>query len=157
MDLSRCTRLHYCYISSVIFKYINRVYICMVQTGVWLKSACIYPDTINWLICIMVLCCQMLTISVLLLFYTIPFVRVTICIQYESGLVRYVSVVTVWESVCRTSVFVVKAYRNFVEQMSHHDDLLQSVYWYWNILQSILLLAYLLKINLLSSKCATSS
>ena len=37
--------------------------------------------------------------------------------------------VTVWESVCRTSVTVVKAYRNFVEQMPDHDDLLQSVCW----------------------------
>ena len=37
--------------------------------------------------------------------------------------------VTVWESVCRTSVTVVKAYRNFAEQMPDHDDLLQSVCW----------------------------
>ena len=59
-----------------------------------LKSACVYPDTINWLICIMVLSCQMLAISVLLLFYTIPFVRVTMY-TVQSGLVEHVSVVTV--------------------------------------------------------------
>ena len=51
----------------------------------------------------------------------------------ESGLVVHLSVVTVWESVCRTSIYVVKAYRNFVEQMSDHDDLLQSVYWIYPV------------------------
>ena len=28
----------------------------------------------------------------------------------------------------RTSIFVVKAYKNFVEQMSDHDDLLQHTH-----------------------------
>ena len=32
-------------------------------------------------------------------------------------------------SVYRTSIFVVKALKDFVEQMSHHDDLLQFVCW----------------------------
>ena len=45
--------------------------------------------------------------------------------------VELVPVVTVGErvSVCRTSIFVVKALKDFVEQMSDHDDLLQSVCW----------------------------
>ena len=33
------------------------------------------------------------------------------------------------ECVCGTSIFVVKALKDFVEQMSDHDDLLQSVCW----------------------------
>ena len=45
--------------------------------------------------------------------------------------VELVPVVTVGErvSVYRTSIFVVKALKDFVEQMSDHDDLLQSVCW----------------------------
>ena len=77
LNLSRCTRLHCCYVSSVILEvgctYGAKCGVCWLL----LKSACVYPDTINWLICILVLCCQTLAISVLLLFYTIPFVRVT--------------------------------------------------------------------------------
>ena len=57
--------------------------VCMVQTGVWcflaVAKVCMRLPSYNQLANLyhMVLCCQMLAISVLLLFHTIPFVRVT--------------------------------------------------------------------------------
>ena len=74
----------------------------MVQTGVWcfLAVAKSLRMRLPWLANLYhwFSCCQMLAISVLYtIFYTIPFVRVTIYIQYESGLLEHVSVVTVWE------------------------------------------------------------
>ncbi len=48
--------------------------------------------------------------------------------MYVSGLCGVGSCSYSWrESVCRTSV--VKALKDFVEQMSDHDDLLQPVCW----------------------------
>ena len=51
-------------------------------------------------------------------------------IQYESGLCGIGSCsYGRRESVCRTSILVVKAFKDFVKQMSDYDDLLQSVCW----------------------------
>ena len=72
-------RLHYFCVSCAVVP--KTLVVRMVHTGVWcfLAIASQHASTLynhNWLICIMVLCCQMLANSVLLLFYTIPFVRV---------------------------------------------------------------------------------
>ena len=115
-------------------------------------------------------CCEMLSLSVLLLYFRYPTfkgdyrssqttvhckiftdytnrpcsqrfsnIQMFICkynctvymhnfIQYERGLCGVGSCsYGRRESVCRTSIFVVKALKDFVEQMSDHNDLLQSV------------------------------
>ena len=88
------------------------------------------------------LICKILftNISVIISYHHIYMYTCTVYIhiQYESGLCGVDSwIMWSWflqlqgrrKSVCRTSIFVVKALKDFVEQMSDHDDLLQSVCW----------------------------